>query len=73
VAVTQRQLAASIRACAHIADLDAVAGFLGAVATEPSVNSFPETTAGAQRYIWTRQSFEFRSLDITSFGLTVWL
>ena len=55
--VTQRQLAASLRACAHIADREAIAGFLLDPATQPSINPFRMTSAGAQRSTWAGPAF----------------
>jgi hypothetical protein len=69
VPVTKRQLAASLRACSHIADRETIASFLVDEATEGSVNPFWQTSAGAQRQIWSGQSFEFRSSRIESLGL----
>ena len=67
--VTQRQLAASLRACAHIADREAIAGFLLDPATQPSINPFRMTSAGAQRSTWAGQSFEFRTSRTPALGL----
>lgn len=67
--VSQRQLAASLRACAHIADREAIAAFLLDPATQTSTNPFRETSAGAQRTTWSGHSFEFRAWRTTSLGL----
>jgi hypothetical protein len=70
VSITPRQLAASLRACIHIADREAIARFLFDPATETSLNPFRQTSAGAQRSIWAGQSFEFRSSRTEALGLT---
>lgn len=67
--VSRRQLASSLCISSHIADREMIAAFILDEATEPSVNPFSQTSAGAQRHIWTRQCFEFRSAQITSLGL----
>jgi hypothetical protein len=70
VPVSQRQLAASLRACTHIADREAIAGFLRDPATQASINPFPQTSAGAQRTTWSGHSFEFRVSRTHSLGLS---
>ena len=67
--VTQRQLAASLRACEHIADREAIAGFLLDPATQASTNPFRQTSASGQRTTWSGHSFEFRSFGTQSLGL----
>jgi hypothetical protein len=69
VSITRRQLAASLRACTHVADREAIARFLLDPATEASLNPFRETSAGAQRSIWAGQAFEFRSSRTEALGL----
>lgn len=70
VAPTRRQLAASILMCAHIADREAIAGFLTDPATQVGGNPFPGTSVGAQRQTWTGHSFEFRTTRTEVLGLT---
>ena len=70
MSITRRQLAASLRACTHVADREAIARFLLDPATEASLNPFRQTSAGAQRSIWAGQSFEFRSSRTEALGLT---
>lgn len=67
---TKRQLAASLRVCAHIADRERIADFLAAETTQAGVNPFRQTSAGAQLNIWSGHSFEFRSLRTEVLGLT---
>lgn len=69
MSITRRQLAASLRACTHVADREAIARFLLDPATEASLNPFRETSAGAQRSIWAGQAFEFRSSRTEALGL----
>lgn len=45
VSITRRQLAASLRACIHVADREAIARFLLDPATEASINPFRQTSA----------------------------
>lgn len=66
---SKRQLAASILACPHIADREAIAGFLADAATQVGINPFPKTSIGAQLQIWIGQSFEFRSTRTEVLGL----
>lgn len=67
--VARRQLAASIRAAAHIVDRETIASFILDEATEASLNPFPQTTAGAQGHIWAGHSFDFRASQIEALGL----
>lgn len=67
---TKRQLAASLRVCAHIADRERIADFLAAETTQAGVNPFRQTSAGAQLNIWSGHSFEFRSSRTEVLGLT---
>ncbi|WP_146056478.1 hypothetical protein [Methylobacterium sp. V23] len=68
---TKRQLAASLRVCAHIADRERIADFLAAETTQAGVNPFRQTSAGAQLNIWSGHSFEFRSSRTEVLGLGV--
>ncbi|MDN3591548.1 hypothetical protein [Methylobacterium adhaesivum] len=67
--VARRQLAASIRAAAHIVDREAIASFIADEATEVGLNPFPHTTAGAQGHIWAGHSFDFRASQVEALGL----
>lgn len=67
---TKRQLAASILMCPHIADREAIAGFLSDPATQVGGNPFPRTSVGAQRQTWTGHSFEFRLTRTEVLGLS---
>lgn len=67
---TKRQLAASILVCTHIADREAIAGFLADPATQLGGNPFRQTSVGAQRQTWVGHSFEFRTTRTEVLGLT---
>lgn len=68
--VTQRQLAASIRTAAHIADRDVIAAFLlDATTTLSEHNPLSRTSAGAQRHIWTGRHREFVSFGVAALGV----
>lgn len=67
--ITKRQLAASLCVCSQIADCETIAGFLVDEATQPSVNPFRQTSAGAQLTTWTAQSFEHRASRTEVLGL----
>ena len=67
---TKRQLAASILMCPHIADQEAIAGFLTDPATQVGGNPFPCTSVGAQRQTWTGHNFEFRLTRTEVLGLS---
>ncbi|WP_264051605.1 hypothetical protein [Methylobacterium flocculans] len=67
--IAKRQLAASLRVCSHVADRETIAGFLADEATQPSVNPFRQTSAGAQLTTWTGQSFEFHASRTEALGL----
>lgn len=67
---SKRQLAASVLACPHIVDREAIAGFLVDAATQVGINPFPKTSIGAQLQTWIGQSFEFRSTRTEVIGLS---
>jgi hypothetical protein len=70
VPLTKRQLAASLRVCAHIADRQVIADFLADETSQIGVNPFRQTSVGAQLQIWSGHSFEFRSSRTEVLGLT---
>jgi hypothetical protein len=70
VSPSKRQLAASVLVCPHIADREAIAGFLADAATQVGINPFPKTSIGAQLQTWIGQSFEFRSTRTEVLGLS---
>ncbi|WP_336492501.1 hypothetical protein [Methylobacterium nigriterrae] len=69
MSIAKRQLAASIRNAAHIAEGETLAAFVLDEATERGPNPFPQTSAGVVRHVWAARSFEFRALGIQSAGL----
>jgi hypothetical protein len=70
VPVTQRQLAASLRTAAHIADRAVIAAFLQDAATIIAAhNPLSQTSAGAQRQIWTGRQREFASFGTSAIGV----
>lgn len=67
--ITQRQLAASLLAAAHIAERHAIAAFVADGATRPAPNPFAQTSAGAVRQVWRQRAAEFQSFAIAAAGL----
>ena len=67
--ISRRQLAASILAALHLAERAMIATFAGADTTDFAPNPFPQTSAGAVRYVWTQRGGEFRPLGVTAVGL----
>lgn len=67
--ISRRQLAASILAAPHLADRALVAAFVAAGTTEFAPNSYPQTSAGVARYVWTQRGGEFRPLGVIALGL----
>lgn len=68
--ISQRQLAASLLAAAHIAERHAIAAFIADAATRPAPNPFPQTSVGTVSQVWRQRAAEFRSFDIAAAGLT---
>ncbi|TXM99065.1 hypothetical protein FV242_26795 [Methylobacterium sp. WL64] len=67
--ISRRQLAASILAAPHLADRAVVAAFVAAGTIDFAPNSYPQTTAGVARYVWTQRGGEFRPLGVIALGL----
>ena len=69
--IAKRQLAASIRTAAHIADRDLIAAFVLDEMTMPGVhNPFARTSVGTQRQTWASQGLQFQVFQIASVGLS---
>src|SRR5438067_1857596 len=69
MSISQRQLAASLRAATHIAERHAIAAFIDNAATQAGPNAFPQTSAGAVHQVWRQRGTEFRSFNIEAAGL----
>lgn len=69
MAISPRQLAASLIEANHIADRHMIAAFVVDAATQPAPNPFPQTSVGAVRQAWGPRVVEFQSFDIQAAGL----
>ena len=67
--ISRRQLAASLLATTRLAERAVIAKFVAADTTDFAPNSFPQTSAGVARYVWTQRGGEFRPLGVMALGL----
>lgn len=67
--ISRRQLAASLLATPRFAERTVIADFVAADTTDFAPNSFPHTSAGVVRYVWTQRGSEFRPLGVMAVGL----
>jgi len=67
--ISRRQLASSLLATIRFAERAVIADFVAADTTDFAPNSFPHTSAGVVRYVWTQRGSEFRPLGVMAIGL----